>query len=110
VRFEVAAVVAGDGQAPVAERLLRVAAGAEEGGGGVLLRLALGVGDLVEGLVEEGVEALGPAGEGVFEAAGDDRGEGIVGDGLGEAGGDERRGVLGAPGAALAGLFTRSSP
>jgi hypothetical protein len=48
----------------------------------VLLRLGLGVRELLEGLVDEGVEALGPAGEGVFEAAGDDRGEGVVGDGL----------------------------
>jgi hypothetical protein len=46
------------------------------------------VGELVQGLVDEGVEAARPAGQGDFEAAGDDQGERVVGHDLKHAGGD----------------------
>ena len=77
---------------------------AEQGGLAVLVGEGLRLGELLQGLVDDGVEAFHPAGHGAFQAAGDDGGERVVFHGFEDAGGDERSGVGGAEGEARAGL------
>ena len=74
--------------------LLRIAAaaGAEDGRHGVLAGLALGVGELLEGLGDDGVEAAGEAGQGVLHGLGHQRRDRVVADGAGDAAGDELSG------------------
>jgi hypothetical protein len=95
VLFEVDPVVAGHGEAPVAERFLAVAVAgaAEDDGAAVLAAQGLGVGELLEGGVDDAVDPLGEAGEGRLDAARDDGSERIVADRFEDAGGDERGGV-----------------
>jgi len=69
VFFEIAVVIAGDGQTPVPERLARtaVAALAEQGGNGAAPPLCLGISDLAKRLIDECIEAARPVGQGVFD-------------------------------------------
>jgi hypothetical protein len=107
VLFEVAAVVAGDSEQPVAEALLGVALAdvAEDDPLAILVRQVLGGGKLLEDLGNELVEAFRDAGEDGIDAAGDGAAEWVFGDGAGDAGGDEGLGVLLVQGEAFAGLL-----
>jgi len=82
VFFEVAAVVAGHRQAPVAEAATRVAvaAGPEQRRHRVTAGIALGVGDALQRLVDGRVERLGLTAQGSFEGPADGAGDRVVRD------------------------------
>ena len=91
VLFEVAAVIASTGQQPVAERFARiaVAAGAEDGRHRVLAGQPLGLAELFQRFVDDGVQAAREAGQGALHRLRHQRRDRIVADHLGDAAGDE---------------------
>ncbi len=94
--FELRVVLGGDAEAEVAEVAVGVAlaALAEDRGHGVAVGLALGVGEALEGLVDDAVEGLGELGEGAFQGLADGGGDEVVVDRPGVALADEVLGVL----------------
>lgn len=86
----------GDLQEPIAERLavrIAFAAGSEDGGDAVLAALALRVGEALQGLVDDGVEALLEATEGLLHRLLHGGRDQVVVDGGGQLLGDEGIGV-----------------
>src|SRR5581483_10519881 len=104
--FQVMAVAASHGEAPVAERLLRIAVAcrAEQDRRRAAARLALSVGERLERLADERVELLRVALHGAIDGAAYGRRQHVVADGAGGAAVDQFAAVGVADVEALAGL------